>query len=135
MHEKIDEQMDNLVKKVIVKASLDTPSFDFTAQIMTQVVAKKQSESTIYKPLISRTVWITIFVGFAVLIAYSFFGMQQESQNWKLDFDGLTDNTIFNKFSKITVAKTVLYALVSLSVMILIQVSVLKDYLDKRFEN
>jgi hypothetical protein len=41
MHEKIDEQMDNLLKKVIVKASLETPSFDFTAQIMTQLVAKK----------------------------------------------------------------------------------------------
>jgi hypothetical protein len=54
MHEKIDEQMDNLLKKVIVKASLETPSFDFTAQIMTQLVAKKQSQSTIYKPLISR---------------------------------------------------------------------------------
>jgi hypothetical protein len=135
MHEKIDEQMDNLLKKVIVKASLETPSFDFTAQIMTQLVAKKQSQSTIYKPLISRTVWITIFVGFAVLIAYSFFGMQQESQNWIRDFDGLTDSAIFNKFPKITVSKTVLYALVSLSVMILIQVSVLKDYLDKRFEN
>ncbi|MFT5254554.1 MAG: hypothetical protein ACI87N_003628 [Flavobacteriales bacterium] len=135
MHEKIDEQMDNLLKKVIVKASLETPSFDFTAQIMTQLVAKKQSQSTIYKPLISRTVWITIFVGFAVLIAYSFFGMQQESQNWIRDFDGLTYSAIFNKFPKITVSKTVLYALVSLSVMILIQVSVLKDYLDKRFEN
>jgi hypothetical protein len=135
MHEKIDEQMDNLLKKVIVKASLETPSFDFTAQIMTQLVAKKQSQSTIYKPLISRTVWITIFVGFAVLIAYSFFGMQQESQNWIRDFDGLTYSAIFNKFPKITVSKTVLYALVSLSVMTLIQVSVLKDYLDKRFEN
>lgn len=135
MHEKIDEQMDNLVKKVIVKASLETPSFDFTAQIMTQLVAKKQSESTIYKPLISRTVWITIFVGFGVLIAYSFFGMQQESQNWILDLDVLTYSTIFDKLPKITVSKTVLYALVSLSVMILIQVSVLKDYLDKRFEN
>jgi hypothetical protein len=135
MHEKIDEQMDNLVKKVIVKASLETPSFDFTAQIMTQLVAKKQSESTIYKPLISRTVWIAIFVGFGVLIAYSFFGMQKESQNWILDFDVLTYSTIFDKLPKITVSKTVLYAVVSLSVMILIQVSVLKDYLDKRFEN
>ena len=135
MHEKIDKQMDNLVKKVIVKASLETPSFDFTVQIMTQLVAKKQSESTIYKPLISRTVWIAIFVGFGVLIAYSFFGIQQESQNWIRDFDGLTYSAIFNKFPKITVSKTVLYALVSLSVMILIQVSVLKDYLDKRFEN
>lgn len=135
MHEKTDEQMDNLVKKVIVKASLETPSFNFTAQIMTQLEAKKQSESTIYKPLISRTVWITIFVGFAVLIVYSFFGMQQESQNWIRDFDGLTYSAIFNKFPKITVSKTVLYALVSLSVMVLIQVSVLKDYLDKRFEN
>lgn len=135
MHEKIDKQMDNLVKKVIVKASLETPSFDFTAQIMTQLVAKKQSESTIYKPLISRTVWIAIFVGFGVLIAYSFFGMQQESQNGILDFDVLTYSTVFDKLSKITVSKTVLYALVSLSVMILVQVSVLKDYLDKRFEN
>ncbi|CAM2773096.1 hypothetical protein [Flavobacterium frigoris] len=135
MHEKIDKQMDNLVKKVILKASLETPSFDFTAQIMTQLAAKKQSESTIYKPLISRTVWIAIFVGFVVLIAYSFFGMQQESQNWILDFGVLTYSSIFDQLPEITVSKTVSYALVSLSIMVLIQVSVLKDYLDKRFEN
>jgi hypothetical protein len=54
--------------------------------------------------------------------------MQQESQNWIRDFDGLTysailTNSLNNSF------KTVLYALVSLSVMTLIQVSVLKDYL------
>jgi hypothetical protein len=61
--------------------------------------------------------------------------MQKESQNWILDFDVLTYSTIFDKLPKITVSKTVLYAVVSLSVMILIQVSVLKDYLDKRFEN
>jgi hypothetical protein len=51
--------------------------------------------------------------------------MQQESQNWIRDFDGLTYSAIFNKFPKITVSK-LYYILVSLSVMTLIQVSVLK---------
>jgi hypothetical protein len=51
--------------------------------------------------------------------------MQQESQNWIRDFDGLTYSAVLtNSYNSF---KTVLYALVSLSVMTLI--SVLKDYL------
>lgn len=135
MHETTNKQMDSLVKKVIVKASLETASFDFTTQIMTQLAAQKQSESTIYKPLISKTVWLAIFTGFGVLIGYSFFGMQQENQDLAVNFDFFIHATIFDKIPKIKFSKTVMYALLLLSIMVLIQVTVLKDYLDKRFEN
>jgi hypothetical protein len=73
MHEKIDEQMDNLLKKVIVKASLETPSFDFTAQIMTQLVAKKSKVKVLFINLNFKNGLDYYFCGFAVLIAYSFF--------------------------------------------------------------
>lgn len=136
MKENENKQMDNLAKKVIKRASLESPSFDFTAQIMTQVSALKQSETTIYKPLISKTTWFVIALGFAALVAYAFSATQghMESSFSALDFSILTNNKVSNLFSRMTFSKTVLYALAFLSVMVLIQVSFLASYFNKRFE-
>lgn len=131
-----NKQMDDLSKKVIQKATLESPSFDFTAQIMAQLSELKQSETTIYKPLISKTAWFVIFGGFAALVSYTFFAtqMRMESSFSAFDFSILTNNKVSGLFSRITFSKTLLYALAFLSVMVLVQVSFLKAYFDKRFE-
>mgnify|MGYP000120514431 FL=1 len=44
------------------ETTLDTPSVDFTAQVMSQVLKIKISQTTVYKPLISKWVWYGIFI-------------------------------------------------------------------------
>jgi hypothetical protein len=128
-----NKQIDNLARKVIKKALLESPSVDFTTQIMTQVSVSKQSEATVYKPLISKTTWFVIAVGFSVLVAYSFLGTQGYMES-SFDFSILANNKVFAVFSRFTFSKTLLYALVFLSVMVLIQVSFLTSHFNKRFE-
>lgn len=131
-----NKQMDDLARKVIKKATLESPSFDFTAQIMTQLSELKQSEATVYKPLISKTTWFVIFMGFVVLVGYGIIGAPPQTVSY-LDFSNLKA-LVEQKFSglmfQFTISKIVWYALTLLSVMVLVQVSFLKAYFDKRFE-
>lgn len=76
------KEIDKLVHKMMKKATLESPSFDFTAQIMEQVSSLKQSQATIYEPLISRKAWILICTGFATLMGYVLLGTQQELTSW-----------------------------------------------------
>jgi ABC-type uncharacterized transport system permease subunit len=135
MNENENKQMDNLSRKVIRKASLESPSFDFTTQIMAQLTVLKQSEATIYKPLISKTTWLVIFGSLAALVIYAI-GVQPQTLDKfdVLDFSTLLNNKISGIFSRLTFSKTLQYALFSLSIMVLIQVYLFKRYLDKRFE-
>lgn len=136
MNENGDKQIDDLTRKVIEKASLESPSFDFTAQIIAQVLTSKQSEATVFKPLISKTSWLAIFVGFTALFVYAIIALQPQTPNGLgiLDFSTLLNNKISGIFSRLTFSKTLQYALLSLSIMLLIQVYFFKSYLDKRFE-
>lgn len=55
MKDNIENLLDELSKKVITASNLEAPSLDFTTNIMSNInVVAKQSESTIYKPLISK---------------------------------------------------------------------------------
>lgn len=130
-----NKEMDNLIRKVVEKAPLESPSFDFTTQIMTQLEHVKQSEATVYKPLISKTVWLFIFGAVTAMMCYAFTDLapQDESTFRGVDFSFLTSNKVLNTFSRLTFSNTVLYAVLSLSVMLLIQVSVLTSYFNKRF--
>lgn len=136
MKENGDKQIDDLTRKVIEKASLESPSSDFTAQILAKVIDSKQSDITIFRPLISKTSWLVIFVGFTALVVYAIIGMQPQTPNGLgiLDFSTLLNNKISGIISRLIFSKTVKYALLSLSIMLLIQVYFFKSYLDKRFE-
>lgn len=131
-----NKKIDDLARKVIKKSSVESPSFDFTVQIMTQLTALKHSEATIYKPLISRFTWFVIFIGFVILAGYTAVGTQSQTLDW-FDFSDL--NVLMKqKFSamifQFSFSKIVLYALAFLSVMLLIQLSFLKAYFDKKIE-
>ncbi|UFH35479.1 hypothetical protein [Flavobacterium acetivorans] len=131
-----NKQIDDLARRVIEKATLESPSFDFTAQIMTQLTDLKQSETTVYKPLISKTAWFVIFIGFAILLGYTVTGTQSQTLNW-FDFPDLNvllNQKISTSMFQFTFSKIVLYALTLLALMVLVQVSFLKAYFDKRFE-
>lgn len=136
MKENGDKQIDDLTRKVIEKASLESPSSDFTAQILAKLIASKQSDITIFRPLISKTSWLVIFVGFTALIVYAIIGMQPQTTNGLgiLDFSTLLNSKISEIFSRLIFSEIVQYALLSLSIMLLIQVYFFKSYLDKRFE-
>ena len=55
-----EQHLDDLAKKVMTSAPLETPSFNFTADVMAKLDAPQVSAITTYKPLISKKAWIVI---------------------------------------------------------------------------
>jgi len=135
MKDNIENLLDELSKKVITASNLETPSLGFTANIMSNInVVTKQSESTIYKPLISKKSWFIIAFIFIVICAYLLFGNTSESIGWfnDVDFSFVPSFNMANVLPEISFSKTVLYAIVVLTLMLFIQIPLLKKHFDNQ---
>ncbi|AXP81791.1 hypothetical protein CJ739_2725 [Mariniflexile rhizosphaerae] len=142
MNEQTDKYLDQLAKKVMKDAPLETPSFDFTNTVMSQVSGLSHNKVIAYKPLISKTGWIFILVGFLILVFFVLFGNQTSSSGWlnTIDFSMFSNNGIAQalsnfKIPSFTISKTLTYAIVLFGVMVCIQISFLKHHFNQRFEN
>ena len=124
-----DKNVEKFINKIMSEASLETPSFDFTSKIMAQVSVVKEAKAIQYKPLISKPVWYSMFGILVVIIGYSFFGGSKETQ-FDIDLSAKISSLIPNfHFSD-----TTSYSILIVTLMVLIQIPLLKNYFDKRFE-
>lgn len=128
-----DKNIENLIDKMMAESTLDSPSIDFTSKIMAQVLAAEKSKTKIYKPLISKTTWILIGAGLTALIVYCLYATNNtstlETPSLYLNLDKAA-----TVFSGIHFSKNILYAVLIVPIMILIQIGVLKNYFDKKYE-
>jgi len=134
MKNNIDKHLEKLTNKIMNETPLESPSFDFTDNIMSQVEMIKTSDVTVYKPLISKSTWIIIALGFITLIGYLIFGAtSQESEAlFSINFDALFNNRFTETLSTVKFSDTLMYAVVSLGIMLFIQIPLLKNYFDNR---
>ncbi|NCO62273.1 MAG: hypothetical protein GW839_01400 [Flavobacteriales bacterium] len=142
MNDNSEKHIEKLVDKLMKENTLQTPSFDFTANVMSQIKALSSTNVFIYKPLISKIGWF--FIGFALLALTIFiaFSIKTESTGFlsTIDFSVLTNNKITKVFSgfKISgfeVSKTLSYSLLLLGIMVCVQIPFLKHHFNQRFEN
>ncbi len=131
MKEHTNKDLEKFVEKVMKSSKLESPSFEFTAKVMSQVTKISNSSISVYRPLISKTTWgILLLLTFGIVI-FSVFSKDTNTLGW---FDTFDLSKIPNLFSGIQVSRTVMYSLVMFAVMLFIQVPMLKHYFDKRFE-
>lgn len=124
-----DKNVGKFIDKVMKETSLETPSFDFTSKIMAQVSVLEQSKIKKYKPLISKTGWFGIFGCLIAFITYTFFNGSPESQ---LDINLSAE--ISNIVPAVHFSGITTYTVLIVTLMVLIQIPLLKNYFDKRFE-
>ena len=135
MKEYEDNNLEQFMGRAIKETPLQSPSLDFTAKVMGKVLAMEKSKATRYKPVISKAAWGLIFAGIVTAIVYFIINgsTQPVDHSWSLgmgvkDFFTIGDIHLF-QFSRLTI-----YVVVLSTIMILIQISLLKNYLDKRFQ-
>ncbi|MCL9806053.1 hypothetical protein NAT51_10990 [Flavobacterium amniphilum] len=126
-----DKHIEELVDHFMKDRVLDTPSFDFTSKVMSQVLTTKTSSITKYEPLISKKILITIFSLLLALIISSFFYDTTGSSRWAphIDFIPFNNITASYEFSAVTT-----YSFVLTAIMIFIQIPILKNYYDSKFD-
>jgi len=131
MKKHTNKYLEEFVDKAMKSSALETPSFDFTSKVMSQVTTAQKSTVTVYKPLISKTAWGILLLLTSGLIIYSIFSKDTITLSWlnKLDF-----SKVSNLFTGVKISNTVMYALLIFAVMLFIQVPMLKHYYDQRFK-
>jgi hypothetical protein len=126
-----DKNIENLIDKMMAENTLETPSFDFTSKIMAQVLVAEKTKVKSYKPLISKSIWIIIGFGLLGLAIYASLFSETEN-NLKIGKSYADNVSAF--FSGIHISKNILYAILIVPFMILIQIGVLKNYFDKKYQ-
>lgn len=135
MKDHTEQQLDKLANKVMQSSLLESPSLDFTANVMAKVEAYAKSKTTIYEPLISKKWWLLISLLVIGLFSYGFFGTGLESLGWfdKVDYSILSNNKVTEAISGITISKIFMYAIGFFGLVFFVQIPIMKHYLDRRF--
>jgi len=131
MKENANKHIDQFVDKVMKTSKLETPSFNFTAKVMSQITETSRSTVTVYKPLISKTTWVILFLLTVGMVGFSFFNKDTSTLGW---FDKFDFSIVSNLFSGVKISQTTMYSLLMFGVMLFIQIPLLKHYFNKRFE-
>ncbi|TDY14294.1 hypothetical protein [Meridianimaribacter flavus] len=135
MKENENKYVEAFTDKVLKDTKLESPSFDFTDAVMSQVEAIQYSKATRYKPLISKPVWVVISIGFLSFVAYLLFQKNTKSSSeWftNIDFSLVFDNALTKLFSNLQFSNIFVYAMLLFAIMLCVQISWLKNYFDKR---
>jgi hypothetical protein len=133
MEENKNTQVDAFLKRQIQELPLETPSKNFTSNIMNVLNDEKVYTTIQYKPLISKKIW---FVAAAAIIAIFLIPFQKREGGLlekvsidlsfadKISFSGLLEG--------LTVSNTAFYGLLFFAIMVFIQVVYLKGQFDKK---
>lgn len=134
MQDHLEQRLDKLAKKVVKSSKLESPSLDFTANVMQQVEASQISHITVYKPLISKRAWYVIAVLVIGGLLYSIFGgLQSTALLESVDLSIISDNQVTNAISGITISKILGYAIGVGGLFWFIQISIAKHLIDKSY--
>lgn len=131
MNEHKNKNIERFVDKAMKSSKLETPSLDFTTNVMAQITMPIKSKVTVYKPLISKPVWgILVLLTIGIIL---FSTLSKDTTSLGL-FDKFNLIKIPNLFSGFKISQTTMYSLLMFAVMLFIQIPLLKHYFNKRFE-
>jgi uncharacterized membrane protein (DUF485 family) len=135
MKEHTEQHLDSLAKKVMKSASLQSPSVDFTSNLMEEIKHATIGESLTYKPLISKNGWFAIIAGLIVLSMYIIFGnVEGPGLLDTVDYSAISNNKVFNAITEIKISKILTYAIGFCGLVFFIQIPLMKHMMNKRLE-
>ncbi|MBT8310207.1 MAG: hypothetical protein HKO72_01890, partial [Flavobacteriaceae bacterium] len=118
MNDKANNQIEKLADRLMKESSLESPSMDFTSQVMAKVDALAKSDVTAYRPLISKRVWTIVAIVMIASVVYLMFnGANEESILASVDLSVLSENKLTNAFSGLNFSRTIAYAVGILALM------------------
>lgn len=134
MKNREDKNIEKLVENLIAETSVESPSVEFTAKVMSGIYAVERNKIFMYKPVISKRAWFIIFGIIAALFAFLIFNTQLTSagSNFNLTFFNL--DKFVKPFFGIEISSMTANVIVVATIMVFIQIFVLKTYLNKRFQ-
>jgi len=137
MEENNNKQIDAFLQKHIQDIPLESPSNDFTKNLMGILTKEETSKATQYAPLISKKGWVGI--GLVILSSLAFLFLvpfQKEGESIldkvSLDFSFLSKLSFSGSMDGLSMSSMMFFAALLFSVMLAAQVFYIKGYLNKR---
>lgn len=126
-----DKNLENLIDKMMAENTLQSPSADFTSNLMSQILVAEKAKIKPYKPLISTTTWV--FIG-ALVLGLVVYNILFAGAATNVEIGKTYTDKIGAIFSGIHISKNILYAFLIVPFMMLIQIGILKNYFDKKYQ-
>ena len=128
-----NEKLDAMLERLMRDEALESPSVNFTDKVMDKVYGIESSTVTVYKPLISKRVWLLIALSFVVLVAFVMLNNGSTDSQWLSSLEvPRPEFTLFDNIN-FQLSGTFKYAVLFLAVMIGVQMTVIKSYFGRRF--
>jgi len=135
MEENKNTQLDAFLKKQLQELPLESPSKDFTSNIMDVLVEENNVATIQYKPLISKKIWFAVA---AAVIAILFIPLQKREggllEKFSLDFSFLDKVNFSGLLDGVSVSSTAFYGLLFFAMMIVVQITYLKGYVNRKLD-
>ncbi len=133
MDELEDKKLEAFVDKLMENAPLESPSVDFTKNVMHKLEAETPKEVFQYKPIVSGKVLSAVFIAFVALLIL--IGTQVGLDNGQSWFKNLNTAAWFHIdwswMEGYTSSKVTIYAFLFLGLMFFVQVPWLKKQLNR----
>ena len=131
-----ENELDDLIRKSVKTVGLDSPSADFTKNLISKIEMSSELESiTTYKPLISKAGWVIMAV---IVLALSVFALDYKLDillAWldKMNFGALPELHLLEVLPQLAISNIFFYGLFIFAIFALIQMVFLKQRLDKQY--
>ena len=131
MEEPNKEQLDELMKSVMVTADLETPNDDFLVHLMDKIEQESQTK-IFYEPLISKRMWYLIAAVVIVFIKIIYYNLDYERDSWFAVFNDSWYVDYSINLPEFQFSNTAVVATIFLALMLCLQVGWLRQYYNKR---
>ncbi|AUC85080.1 hypothetical protein CW731_07160 [Polaribacter sp. ALD11] len=127
---------DTFLKKYVQEIELDKTKADFTSSIMDAILTEEKQSVLKTVPLISKKIWFISFGFVATCLWFLLKGKSTDTVNFPvLDYRFMPKVEIPNLFGNISISSTIMFAVVTFSILVFVQIAYLKNHFNKQFDS
>jgi len=135
MENKEDQNIEKLVERMLMNSGIESPSPDFTHNVMSGIYAAQKSRKVIYKPIFSKRTWFIIFTGIIGVFIYSFFNSNPQTPLFEINFSWFRLNQLEKFLPNFRISFLTAYVILLAAIAVMVQIFFLKKYFDKQLES
>jgi len=130
------EELDAFAKKYVKEIPTESPSADFTANLMHSITQLEIEKPIVYKPLISKKGWFLVIAAVISVVLIPFKSTEDGLFTLpEMSFSFLEKFSFSGVIESVQVSNTTLYLVILFSVLVFIQIFYLKGYFEKRINS
>ena len=128
------EEIDAFAKKYVKEIKTETPSADFTKNLMQSIAQLQTIKSTIaYKPLISKKAWFVVVSAIIAVLFIPFISSEKAFFTLpKINFSVLEKLNFSGLFQNVNISSTTFTIALVFGLLLAIQIIYLKGFFEKR---